>query len=228
MELTPYYFINAALTESPELNALVASATTEKYAGGEIIFHANQIPKGVYVLLKGKVKVFQRIPTGTDQVMNIHIAGEIIGYRAVVSNERYAVNATAIEPCSLAFIPKKDFVSLLESSPSFAQLLLRYLSREFTVWVNTVSILTHQTVKERLLLNLLILVIKYQDGSKWPVKLTLQKTDVASLIGTSKETLARVLKTLKEEGLIAAKGGRIQINNAIQFQKLQLQVILLL
>ena len=88
MELTSYYFINAALTESPELNALVASGATEKYAGGEIIFHANQVPKGVYVLLKGKVKVFQRIPTGTDQVMNIHIAGEIIGYRAVVSNER--------------------------------------------------------------------------------------------------------------------------------------------
>ena len=228
MELASFYFINAALTESPELHAIVASATTKKYTSGELIFQANQNPKGVYVLLKGKVKIFQRIPTGSDQVMNIHVAGEIIGYRAIVSNERYAVSAAAIEPSSLAFIPKKDFISHHENSPCFAQLLLRYLSREFTVWVNTVSVLTHKTVRERLLLNLWILVIKYQVGLSWPVKLTLQKTDIASLIGTSNETLARTLKALKTEGLIAAQSGRIQITNSGQFRKIQQEVELLL
>ena len=228
MELSAFYFINAALNDSPELSALMTSATTRRCGRGETIFQANQYPKGVFILLKGKVKTFQRIPTGSDQVMNIHVAGEIIGYRALVSNERYPVSAVAIEPCLVAFIPRKNFISLVEHSATFAQLLLRYLSREFTVWVNTVSALTHKTVKERLLLNLLILIIKYQDDSKWPVKLSLQKSDIASLIGTSNETLARILKTLKSEGLIAAKGGRIEISNAIQFRKIQQQVALFL
>ncbi len=229
IDISAYYFINSPLTDLPESERklLMANAVEKKYDRGEMIFRKNQFPKGIFIVSKGRVKIYQRISTGADQVLNIHVPGEIIGYRPLLCDERYPVNAAAVEPCVTLFVPAKAFLSLLGQSVVFSNLMLRYLSHEFTVWVNTISMMTHRTVKERLLLNLLILVSKYQDGSRWPVRITLSKTDIANLIGTSQETLARALQNLKKDNSITAKGRAIEIN-VQQRRRIQNEVALFL
>jgi CRP-like cAMP-binding protein len=230
LDISPYYFINAPFDELHEsqVTLLSSSGVEKKFSRGETIFKVNENPKGIFVIQKGRVKIFQTLLSGADQIMNIHVEGEIIGYRPLLCDGRYPVNASALEACTLLFIPAKTFLSMLHQSTALSNLLLRYLSHEFTVWVNTISLLNHKSVKERLLVNILILVAKYQDGSKWPVKIGLSKTDIASLIGTSKETLARVLNSLKGEQLIAPRGRAIEIENAQQFKRLQNEVSLFL
>jgi CRP-like cAMP-binding protein len=229
MDLSPFYFINTPLEEplkSEDFQVLTKSGSVRKFARGDVIFQAGDYPKGIFIIKKGRAKIFQRTISGTEQILNIHIAGEIIGYRALLSEEKYPVTGTALEACSIVFVPKKSFHAILQESAAFSNMLLRYLSHEFTVWVNTISVLAHCTVKERLLLNILILVAKYQEDSKWPVKITLAKSDIACLIGTSNETLARVLKTLKSEKFIADKSGSIEISSAQQLKSIQREVAL--
>jgi len=199
----------------------------KKYLRSAAIFEEGYLPKGVYILNRGKVKLFQRTLSGSDQIMNIHVAGEMIGYRPLLSNERYPVSATALEPCAITFIPKKHFLTLLERSFALSSTLLKFLSHEFTVWVNTISLHSSTTVKERLLLNILILSVKYREKNKWPIRISLSKADLACLVGTSNETLARMLKVLKAEKLISARGRTLEISGPDQLRRIQKTVSLL-
>jgi len=229
IDISSYYFINSPLTDLPDSEGrkLLDAAIEKKYDRGDMLFRKNQFPKGIFIVRKGRVKIYQRMSTGADQALNIHVPGEIIGYRPLLCDERYPVNGYAIEPCIAWFVPAKSFFELLNTSIALSNLLLRYLSHEFTVLDNTISMMSHRTVKERLLLNLLILHAKYQEGSRSPVRITLSKTDIANLIGTSQETLARVLQNLKSNNCITAKGRAIEISTQ-QRRKIQAEVELFL
>lgn len=228
MDLTRFYFINKNFYElicSENIDVLKSSATLKSYKKGTDIFIEGTYPKGVYILDKGKLKIYQTTFEGEQQIMNIHIQGEIIGYRPLLCDGKYPVTATAIEDCTVTFIPKKHFFTTLENSTLLSNMLLKFLSYEFTVWVNTISNLKQRTVKERLMVNLLVLIEKYRTKKRWPVHITLSRADLAALIGTSNETLARLLKVLKDDNYIVTKGRTIIVRGAAQEDKIKKTLI---
>jgi CRP-like cAMP-binding protein len=228
MELSRFYFVNNFLYEfiqQDEGDIFKNVIVQKNYTKGKHIFTEGDYPNGVFILTKGKLKIYQTTLDGAHQIMNIHIAGEIVGYRPLLCDEKYPVTATAIEDSMVSFIPKNDFINALGKSTVLSSMLLKFLSHEFTVWVNTISNLKHRTVKERLMLNLLILIEKYSTQKKWPIQITLSRADLAALIGTSNETLARLLKTLKDEKWIATKGRIVLVNSAVQVDKIRRSIL---
>jgi CRP-like cAMP-binding protein len=229
MDLSSFHFhsdpIDQFLSDTDK-KALYKNSVEKKYAGGVKVFDERSYPKGIFILKKGRLKIYQSDSNGGEQIVAIHVEGEIFGYRPVLSGERYPVSAQTLEPCSILFIPKEDFLKVLEMSASLSNVLLKYLSYEFTIWVNTISIRSRTTVKERLLLNVLILSERYREKAKWPIRITLPKSDLACLIGTSKETLARMLKLLKVDKLILSKGRSIEITGPEQLKRIEKEVSL--
>jgi CRP-like cAMP-binding protein len=223
VDLSRFYFINSAADFLGEAGiGLLKEYVIEKhYSKGQHIYMEGAYPKGVFILDKGKIKIYQKTLEGLQQIMNIHVHGEIIGYRPLLCDEKYPVSATAIEECKVSFISKKQFLIALNKSSLLSNVLLKFLSYEFTVWVNTISNLKHRTVKERLFLNLLILIEKYRGKKKWPVEITLSRADLAALIGTSNETLARLLKILKDEKYISVRGRTIIIQSQLQGDRIR-------
>jgi CRP-like cAMP-binding protein len=217
MNLSQFYFISKPIhivMSKDELRYFNDHIEERTFKKGKEIFKETTYPKGVFILDKGKVKIHQNTPVGLEQIITIHVEGEIFGYRPVLCDEKYPVSATAIEDCKLSFLPKKNFLEMLSRSPALSNVLLRYLSYEFTVWVNIITNLGQRSVKERLLLNLLILIEKYRVGKKWPVEISLSRADLASLTGTSNETLARMIKGFKDKKFIRIKGRTIVIDAA--------------
>lgn len=224
MDLSSFFFNSRPIDEfiSEEDKAyLYRSSTEKKYARGTKIFEEGTYPKGIYILKKGRVKLYQSASSGSEQIVALHNSGEIFGYRPILCHEHYPVSAKTLEPSLVVFILKRDFLKVLAQSTALSNLLLKYLSHEFTVWVNTISIMARTTVKERVLLNILLLSEKYRDKSKWPIRITLPKSDLACLIGTSSETLARILTILKKEKLITSRGRSIEINGPESLKKIQ-------
>jgi len=172
-------------------------------------------PKGVYIINKGLLKIYQVNPDGENQIVDFYGTGELLGYRPIISNETYPFTAETLEDCSISYIPKKTFLEVLYRSPALSNKLLVALSHEFTVWVNRVSIFTQQSIKENVALTLLILDEKYGRCAKKgaPVIINLPRKDFANFVGTTVETLVRVLRILKDEGIISAKGRGIIILN---------------
>jgi len=202
--------IFAGLTEE-EQAILKAHQTSRVYEKGEIIFREGAIPSGIYYINRGKVKKYREDPEGNRQIIYVANTGEWVGYHAVLSDERYPDSAAALEKSSLSFIPRQDFLALLEQSKTFNNRLLRALSHEFTVLVNNVTLHARRPVRQRLALQLVLLREKYKDTQKAgaPVEISLSQEDLANLAGTTREHIARVLTVFKEQGIINTKNRKI-------------------
>jgi CRP-like cAMP-binding protein len=180
-----------------------------------LLFKEGFYPKGVYLLNKGMLKIYQVDKNGDNQIVDFYGAGEIVGYRPIISDEPNPVTAETLEGCVLSFIPKKYFLEVLHRSTLLSNRLLTTLSHEFTVWVNRVSIFTQQSIKENVALTLLMLDEKYGRSTKkgTPVVINLPRKDFANYVGTTVETLVRTLRILKDEKIISTKGRGIVITD---------------
>jgi len=194
----------------PELMLLKNRMQRKDYTKGEVLFREGSNSRGVYLLRKGKVKIFQTNHDGKETIIYIYKKGDYFGYRPLLADEPHPVTAVAMEGVSASFIPREVFIHQLHRSPHLAKNILTVLSKEFSVWVNKISFFAQHGVKERVALALLILNQVYQnnDEQKHGV-IAINRDDFAAYVGTAKETLVRMLRTFKDEKLITSKGTKI-------------------
>ncbi|WP_288878921.1 Crp/Fnr family transcriptional regulator [Pedobacter panaciterrae] len=188
-------------------------AREEKYKKGQTIFREGGIPSGIYYILEGKVKKYKVDNFEKEQIIYVANAGELIGYHAVLSTERYPDSATALEECIVLFIPKEDFLKVQERSTLLSTRLLKMLSHEFTVLSNSITIFAQRPVRERLAIALIVLREKFKKGTLegQPIVINLSREDIANMVGTTRENTVRLLREFKNENLIETKGRKIRI-----------------
>jgi CRP-like cAMP-binding protein len=188
-------------------------AQQEKYKKGQTLFREGSVPTGIYYILEGKVKKFKLNNLQKEQIIYVANAGELIGYHAVLSDERYPDSATALEDSLLLFISKEDFMAVLNQSPILSSRLLKMLSHEFSVLSNSITIFAQQPVRERLAIALIVLREKFKKGvaSGQPIFISMRRDDIASMAGTTRENVVRLLREFKDEKLIESQGRKICI-----------------
>jgi len=194
---------------------LVANQSDQKYLKGDVIFREGSVPAGIFLIRSGKVKKYKVDNLAKEVIIYVANQGELIGYHAVLSEERYPDSAAAIEDSMISFIPKEDFISILHRSPAFTHRLLKTLSHEFTVLANTISVIAQRTAHERLAIALIVLREKYKDdkpGEK-DIILNISRMDLASMAGIAQENVIRLLKEFKAEGIIETEGRKILIKD---------------
>lgn len=195
-----------------ECDRLTANKEILNFKAGTQIFKEGTEPKGIYRVLSGKVKKYTATNFGTDHIFYICGENEYLGYHAILSEEEYPDSATALLDCEVAFIPKNDFLNVVSTSHVLSQRLLKNLSHEFGVFLNATKILARYTVRERTAINLLILQRKFSVKESLK-EIEMNRDDLASMVGTAKESLVRMLKDFKEEKLISTKGRIIFIED---------------
>ncbi|MNX74997.1 Anaerobic regulatory protein [compost metagenome] len=191
---------------------------SKKYVKNQTVFTEGTLPTGIFYIQTGKIKKFKVDNEGREQIIYIYNSGEFFGYTAILSEQAYGDTAEVIENSIISFIAKDDFFNVLNNSVVFSRLLLKCLSHEFSVMANLMAVLSQRTVRERVALSLLILHDKYKiNDDQKDVFITLSRGDLANMVGTVNETLARVLHDFKNENLIWMEGRKIQLMN---FQQL--------
>lgn len=205
-----------------ELNLLSANSVTHVYKKGEILFREGSYPTGVYYIKEGKVKKYKTDKDGKEQIFYICKNGELLGYHALLSEEKYADSSSTLEESIIGFIPKEDFLKALQISSILANRILKCMSHEFGVLVNEITVFAQRSVRERLALCLILLREKYRKESeiKKPIELDISRDDLAKFVGTARETLVRLLRDLKEEGLIEIKGRKIILKKSDKISKI--------
>jgi CRP-like cAMP-binding protein len=194
---------------------LLAHHSSLKYLKGDVIFREGTVPSGIFLIRSGKVKKYKADNMGREQIIYVANQGELIGYHAVLSEERYPDSAAAIEDTTISFIPKEDFMTVLHRSPAFTQRLLRALSHEFTVLANSISVIAHRTAAERLAIALLVFHEKFKDegSEEKQVVLNISRTNLANMAGIAQENVIRLLKEFKAEGILDTEGRKIYIKD---------------
>ncbi len=196
-----------------ELALLTAHQTEQHCTKGEIIFREGAYPAGIFYIREGKIKKYTTDKDGKEQIIYVANTGELIGYHAILAEDRYPDSAAALENSRIVFIPREDFLEVLSSSEVLSKRLLKTLSHEFSVLANSLSMFAQKSVRERLALQLIVLREKYKTGFEpgQPVEINMSREDLASLVGTARENVVRMLTEFKHEHILETNGRKIVI-----------------
>ena len=170
------------------------------------LFIEGSLPRGIYCLNQGKVKIFARGEEGKEQIIHLASSGEIVGFRVMFSGETYKVSATTLEESNICFISKNDFLDLVDTNPTLRKGIMQELSRELAERATFITNLAQKSVRERLASALVLLDDIYENEM-----VNLTREDLANFIGTATETLIRLLKDFKEENLVKTHARQIEI-----------------
>ncbi|MFY0255536.1 Crp/Fnr family transcriptional regulator [Chitinophaga sp. 30R24] len=194
---------------------LTAHKSEQIYKKNEVIFREGAYPSGIFYISKGKVKKYKVDNEGKEQIIYIANTGQLIGYHAILSGDRYPDSAAVMEESTITFIPKEDFLTAIERSSVLNSRLLKALSHEFAVLANSLTMFAQKTVRKRLAIQLIVIREKYKVNfvEGMPIAINISREDLASLVGTARENVVRVLTEFKEAGILATKGRKIIVLN---------------
>lgn len=207
---------------SPEsVHALDVVKITNTYSPGSMLFIEGQPSNGVYMLCHGEVKLFTCSRDGKVVILHVARAGELLGLSAVISSSVYEVSAEVIEPCQVNFISKADFLRLLNNHPDIAMSTVKQLCSRYNDTCNQIrSFVLSNSVADKLAKLMLdwceTAAIGPGDGNgRGPVRIKMRFTheEVAEMIGTSRETITRLLKEFRERELITVKGSDLYVHS---------------
>jgi len=181
----------------------------QEFQRGGLIFSEGDAGTGFYVIIDGRVKIFKLSFDGKEQILHILGPGEPFAEVAVFTGSTYPANAVALEKSRLFFFPRKAFAELIANQPALAMKMLATLSLRLKQFAHMIEALSLKEVPGRLAAY--ILVDSKQNSTEQTIKLTVSKTQLASLLGTIPETLSRILAKMNRQGLIDIEGSTITI-----------------
>jgi len=186
------------------LGRVAGIAVSRRYPGGATIFAEGAPGAGFHVVVEGRVKIFKLSPDGKEQILHVWGHGEPFGEVAALEGRPYPAHAMALEDTSTAYISRAGLLELVRESPDFALELLGELAGRLRRFAQMVESLSLREVPGRLSAYLLLLDERL--GRTGQVELDLAKGQLANLLGTSPETLSRILARLAREGMLEAAG----------------------
>ncbi|MBK7690805.1 MAG: Crp/Fnr family transcriptional regulator [Bacteroidetes bacterium] len=179
---------------------------------GQVLFLQDSKPHGLYCIKKGKVKIYRRGSEGKEQIVRLANDADVVGYRALLSNENYQCGAAALEETTLCYVPKHMVEQLMEDNTVIYKKMVNLLASDLKQAEHKLSDLAQKPVRERVAESLFLLKGKYgleSDGQT--LNVVLSREELANIVGTATESLIRVLSDFKKEGIVELEQKRIKI-----------------
>lgn len=186
------------------------------YGRGSLLFTEGQTSSGIYVLCEGKAKVSIASSEGKTLVLGIAQPGELLGLNATLTGQPYMATVETLERCRIDFVSREDLLDLLDRDKRSYLGVAQCLSRKLTGLVDHNRLLfLSQSASEKLSR----LLIKWSDdhGQRTNrgirIKHGLTHEEIAQMISSSRETVTRLLNTLKRKRILQAENGHLLIRN---------------
>ncbi|HKK39799.1 MAG TPA: Crp/Fnr family transcriptional regulator [Cryomorphaceae bacterium] len=204
----------SSLSEA-ERKAVDTGKTCTKYKKGQVLFHEGTRPLGVFCVNRGRIKVYRLGIDGKEQIIKISAAGDLLGYKALISDQHYTLSAEALDDCVVCFVPKEDFLELLKPGGSFYTDILKAVCEENGIMASKMTEMAQRSVRQRAALSLLMLKDTYgiEHEQEGEIEINLTREDLANIVGTATESLIRLLNEFKKENLIVTQGRKIRITD---------------
>ena len=196
--------------EEKECEKIIKISKLKKFQKKEVIFEDGEKAKGFYIVYSGKVKIYKISFDGKEQILHIFGKLHIFGEVPVFADRTYPANAITLENSELLFVPKEEFIHLIEEYPQIALNMLSILSMRLHTFTSIIENLSLKEVPARLAS---FLIFQYKEKNKINITLSISKNQLASLLGTIPETLSRILNKFSQQGILTINGKSIKINN---------------
>jgi CRP/FNR family transcriptional regulator len=182
---------------------------------GAVLFVEGQTPRGIFILCSGKVKLSTTSTEGKVLILKQSGAGEVLGLSAVISGTNYEMTAETDLPCQLNFIGRQDFMTLMQRYSEVGMHAATWLSREFQGAYRDIHDLVLARSSSGKLARLLLSCAPREQQHAQELRLPSAMTheEMAQRIGSSRETVTRLLSDLKKKRLIRLEGAKLVIRD---------------
>jgi CRP/FNR family transcriptional regulator/CRP/FNR family cyclic AMP-dependent transcriptional regulator len=196
-----------------ELQAIAPDLVRQAYHQGDTIFYQGDVGQTLYIVESGQIRVYVQSEDGQETSVNVCGPGDLFGEFAVIDGLPRSASAVSMEDSVLLSLHRDHFYKHLRSFPQLALSFMKTLSVRLRYNTRQVDSLAALNVPARLARKLLELgqnhgVIE-PDGVH--IHLALTQSDLASLIGATRESINKALGSFRKQGYIRQQRGQIVI-----------------
>jgi len=196
-----------------ELAAIAMVAKSRRYAKDDVVFHADESGDIFCLIKEGKVKITMISPEGKEIILSMLQAGDFFGEMALLDDEPRSATVIALEPLEVLTIWRSDFLQILSENFAITRKVLAELSRRLRSASNRIESLATMDVYGRLARFFLDLARqngKMLDNGYVAVTRPTHQA-IANMIGTSRETVSRLIHELMKQNLLLSEGKTIYL-----------------
>lgn len=206
-----------------QLKDIYAITTERKYRKGSVIFLEGEQGEGFHYLQSGKVKIVKMTDDGREHIINILSPGDLFAEVLLFNNRAYPATAIAVDDSKVGVIKNSDLERLILGNNLLALQLIKALSQRLLFAQQKIKNLALHDVTARTAETLLRLGAKHGRSlanGQIEITLDLSRQDLASLVGTTRETVTRTLSSLKKDRMIDFDIHKIVILEPDKLQRL--------
>ncbi|WP_367136673.1 Crp/Fnr family transcriptional regulator [Saccharothrix sp. HUAS TT1] len=192
-----------------EHDVLTAAGVVRHYPNGSVVVHEGEVTRHVLVVRRGLLRVTATTANGSEKVLAVRGAGDIVGERSAVDGRPRSATVCALGDVQALVLSADSFAGLCQRYPRIAwSVLLVVVARQRDTDRQRVQI--SGTATQRVAAVLIDMAL--QRGIADQGAMALSQEDLAGIAGTSRESLVRVLRALREEGIISTGRRKIEIH----------------
>jgi CRP/FNR family transcriptional regulator len=187
----------------------------------KVLFLSGEPAKGLFVVIKGKIRVFQQNEDGREQVMYVDTDGSVLGDVPVFDDGPYPASAMAETEAQVLFFEKNDIRQLCTQYPALALAALRMMAVKVRKHSTLVEAISLHEVGQRLALFLLAETQAATLTADSPITfhLRLSNHEIASRIGSVRDVVSRAFSRLKSEKLITMDDRDVTILDLLSLKR---------
>lgn len=197
------------------MKILLGDLYPREFAKDEIIFRQGDTSRELYVVMRGKIRIFRVSPSGAETTIEIFSVGSVMGEFAVVDSEPRSATAKAIEAADVLVMAHDRFLRHMRQMPDLALGMTKLLASRVRWTAAFAETIAQYDAAGRLLHMLLLYNEQFGQeevaGKRYVLDLSLNQTDLASLVGARREWINRLLRDWQKRGLVAYEAGKIII-----------------
>jgi CRP/FNR family transcriptional regulator, anaerobic regulatory protein len=186
--------------EKEFLDEIMTMTRPFSFEKGEHLYHAGDNSNSLYIVNKGRIRIYRLSESGKEQLVRILNPGEYTGELALFKESVHESYAEAMLHTSICMIKREDLQELIEKHPTIALKLLSEFSNRLEESEKQATRFSTETVETRIAIFLLESLDP--DSQSNMITLPMSKKDLASYLGTTPETISRKLAEFEEKGLI--------------------------
>lgn len=196
---------------------------TNIYPKGAILFSEGEPARGIFQLCRGSVKLSMTSEDGKTLITRMVEQGEALGLSSAISGNPCRVTAETVVPSQVNFVRRDDFLRFLNSSSAASTNALRQLAMECEAGADRVKAMElSQSAAGKLAGLLLSWCAERGHSTEGGIRMQVLMThdDISHLINTSRETVTRLLRDLREERVISVRGSNLIIHDKVRLEAL--------
>jgi CRP/FNR family transcriptional regulator len=206
----------------PVLDSLNEVSHRSTLPAGAILFVEGQAPRGMFILCSGRVNLSTTSRQGKILILKSADAGEALGLSAAISGLGYETTAETATRCQVNFVGRKDFLELMQSHSEVGVHAAQCLSRDYQSAYRDIHdlVLTRSSAGKLARLLLALSSAQVKENVETRVHSSMTHEEMAQRIGSSRETVTRLLSDLRKRRLIRQDGPTLVIRDRPALQAL--------